>query len=209
MSLLDWLTIAITCFIGAAAPGPSLLIILYLSSTKGLYPSIMTALGHGIGIFIYAIICAVGINFFILQFPNILSLIQMLGIIFLFYLGTMMLQYRGVENIKQKDIKFENFNFISIGIFTALINPKVILFFGAIFSQFMSLDLKTNEKLLISLLAAIIDSIWYILVAYISTFAISRFFVKHKTITINLMGMTLIILAVILSIKLLENRGVI
>jgi len=49
MSLLDWLTIAITCFIGAAAPGPSLLIILYLSSTKGLYPSIMTALGHGIG----------------------------------------------------------------------------------------------------------------------------------------------------------------
>ena len=82
MSIYDWISIAIACFIGAASPGPSLLIIIYVNTTKGMMQAIICSIGHGIGIFIYAILTVLGINYFFINFPNILLLVKILGIIF-------------------------------------------------------------------------------------------------------------------------------
>jgi threonine/homoserine/homoserine lactone efflux protein len=47
----------------------------------------------------------------------------------------------------------------------ALINPKIILFFTALFSQFVRLESDLWEKLTLALIASGVDAIWYLLVA--------------------------------------------
>ena len=41
MNIFEWLTIFSICLIGAATPGPSLIIILYITNTKGLLAGII------------------------------------------------------------------------------------------------------------------------------------------------------------------------
>ena len=97
-------------------------------------------------------------------------------------------------------INLQNYNSLTFGILTALINPKVILFFGAIFSQFLKPELELDNKLLISLLASLIDSIWYILVVFISTLTISKYLKKYKQMTIKGLGIILSITTIIMII---------
>ena len=194
MSIYDWISIGIACFIGAASPGPSLLIIIYHNSTKGMMPAMICAFGHGVGIFIYAILTILGIKLFFTNFPNILFLVKVLGIIFLFFISIQMLMFKNDnQNFdKLSSINVQNYNSLTLGILTALINPKVILFFGAIFSQFIKVELTLNDKFLISLLASSIDAFWYMIVVFVSTFTISSYLKKYKKLTINFFGLLLI-----------------
>ena len=89
-------------------------------------------------------------------------------------------------------INTQKYNSLTLGILTALINPKVILFFGAIFSQFIKVELTLNYKIMISILASSIDAVWYIIVVYISSFTISNYIKKYKKITVNCFGLILI-----------------
>ena len=172
MSIYDWISIAIACFIGAASPGPSLLIIIYVNTTKGMMQAIICSIGHGIGIFIYAILTVLGINYFFINFPNILLLVKILGIIFLLFISVQMIMFKNnTQNLDRfASIDAQKYNSLTLGILTALINPKVILFFGAIFSQFIKVELTLNYKIMISILASSIDAVWYIIVVYISSF---------------------------------------
>ena len=52
------------------------------------------------------------------------------------------------------------------GLTTSLINPKILIFFTSVFSQFISNDSNDYNKVGIGLLAGIIDTVWYILVSY-------------------------------------------
>ena len=194
MSIYDWISIAIACFIGAASPGPSLLIIIYVNTTKGMMQAIICSIGHGIGIFIYAILTVLGINYFFINFPNILLLVKILGIIFLLFISVQMIMFKNnTQNLDRfASIDAQKYNSLTLGILTALINPKVILFFGAIFSQFIKVELTLNYKVMISILASSIDAVWYIIVVYISSFTISNYIKKYKKITVNCFGLILI-----------------
>ncbi|WP_159437900.1 LysE family translocator, partial [Vreelandella massiliensis] len=51
------------------------------------------------------------------------------------------------------------------GVLVALSNPKLILFFVALLSQFVSPEMSPAAKAIIVLTAMIIDGAWYVLVA--------------------------------------------
>ena len=55
---------------------------------------------------------------------------------------------------------------IFLGLTTSLINPKILIFFTSIFSQFINQDYSIYTKFGMAFLAGIIDSAWYILVSY-------------------------------------------
>ncbi len=203
MSIIDWISIGIACFVGAASPGPSLLIIIYLASSKGVFSGIIFSVGHGIGIFIYALLTALGVKYFFENFPQILFLIKILGILFLFFISIKMILFKESQDETLSKINLQNYNSLTFGILTALINPKVILFFGAIFSQFLKPELELDNKLLISLLASLIDAIWYILVVFISTLTISKYLKKYKQMTIKGLGIILSITTIIMIMKIL------
>ena len=52
----------ITCFLGAASPGPSLVLVSKNAILNGKFSGSLTGFGHGIGIFIYAFLSIISIG---------------------------------------------------------------------------------------------------------------------------------------------------
>ena len=85
---------------------------------------------------------------------------------------------------------------------TSLVNPKILIFFTSIFSQFISQDYSIYTNFGMSLLAGIIDSTWYILVCYSVSIKVVENYIKSKQKLIFLiLGIIMIILSFYLVFK--------
>ena len=107
-----------------------------------------------------------------------------------------------------KSIKYQSHYLRSylIGLTASLINPKVIIFFSAIFSQFLNEDYSSHTKLGMALLAGIIDAFWYILASFSITFSIIQNYIKNKQKSIFIIcGSILIFLSFYTNIQTLIN----
>ena len=168
MDIFDWLTITLVCFIGAITPGPSLIVIIYITNSKNLVSGFLASLGHGFGIFLYALISIYILNIIIAYLPISMALIQILGSIFLIYISLKLVFFKPYKNSSKSKIEFSksNFNNFFVGLTTSLINPKILIFFSSVFSQFIESDYNIETKLTMALLAGIIDAFWYMLVSY-------------------------------------------
>ena len=204
MSFFEWLTIFFVCLIGAMTPGPSLIVIIYLTNSKNFVSGFFASLAHGFGIFIYASISIFSLSFVINLLPSAIPIIQILGAIFLIYLGYKILFLKISKRIINDKTKIPETTIESIflGLTTSLINPKILIFFTSIFSQFISQDYSIYTKFGMALLAGIIDSTWYILVCYSVSIKVVKNYIKSKQKLIFLiLGTILIIFSFYLAFK--------
>ena len=90
------------------------------------------------------------------------------------------------------------------GFIIAFLNPKIAVFFVAIFSQFIVPSLDWFDKSFIVITASIIDTFWYILVATILTgdWIVSRMELYSKFLD-RLMASFLFLIALGLLFKIL------
>lgn len=87
MEMTSWLALAAICVMGAISPGPSLALIIRNTVQGGQGHGVATALGHGLGVGIYALITALGLSVLITQTPLLFDLIRYGGAAFLAWLG--------------------------------------------------------------------------------------------------------------------------
>ena len=71
MEVSGYLQIALVCVLGAVSPGPSLAVIINNTIAGGRFQGMMAAVGHGIGVGIYASIAIAGLGLIITK-PEIL-----------------------------------------------------------------------------------------------------------------------------------------
>ncbi len=170
MDLVTWFQLAIICALGAISPGPSLIIVMKNSKAGGYSSGLITSFGHGIGVGIYALSVVLGLSFVINNFPIFLLVADWLGASFLFYLGINIWILSFKKPRRNGKVLFGgNKNDFLEGFAIAFLNPKIAIFFIAIFSQFIVPTLDWSDKIFIVMTASIIDTIWYILVVTILT----------------------------------------
>tara|TARA_B100000886_G_C20402720_1_gene483339 strand:- start:398 stop:1006 length:609 start_codon:yes stop_codon:yes gene_type:complete len=199
MTLIFWLQFAAVCIAGAISPGPSLALIIRNSIKYNRLTGIITAVGHGLGMGIYAIFAVTGLSIILTTNIYIFKSIQIAGIVLLFVYGILFIVQ------KNKDFKIENnqkkFNSFLQGFSISILNPKILIWFSAVFSQFIISEstLLTNSILILT--ASIIDGMWYILVALIVTSYSLKDFFKIRVNTIqNVSGTILVIISLLLII---------
>ena len=184
MSLFIFLKVIAMCLVGAMSPGPSMVVVINNAIFKNRYHGIITSIGHGIGISIYAVFAVIGIGMIIKTNIILFNSIKIVSIIFLIYMGV-----KSIFN--KKSIDFENKNFkggatsFFQGFAISILNPKIFIWFIAIYSQFMSEknDFLFNAYLVIS--AGIVDSVWYIFLTILTTSSVSLNFVKKNNYVLN------------------------
>tara|TARA_B100000242_G_C42980300_1_gene454984 strand:- start:229 stop:837 length:609 start_codon:yes stop_codon:yes gene_type:complete len=199
MTLIFWLQFAAVCIAGAISPGPSLALIIRNSTKYNRLSGIITAVGHGLGMGIYAIFAVTGLSIILTTNIYIFKSIQIAGIVLLFVYGIMFIVQ------KNKDFKIENnqkkFNSFLQGFSISILNPKILIWFSAVFSQFIISDSTLLTNSILVLTASIIDGIWYILVALIVTSYSLKDFFKIRANTIQkISGSILVIISVLLII---------
>ena len=79
MTIILFSQIVIVCLLGAMSPGPSMVVVLNNTIFKNKFNGILTALGHGVAIGIYAICAVLGIGLILktnLFFFNLLKVLE-------------------------------------------------------------------------------------------------------------------------------------
>jgi len=194
MSILVWSQLALVCLLGAMSPGPSLALIIRNSINYSRLSGILASIAHGLGICIYATITVVLLEFIIQNSEKIFFFIQICGSIFLIVLGLYFVLKKNNEN-KVETYKI-NSNSFSQGFTIAIINPKILVWFTAIYSQFIDIDASIVDKTILILTPSIIDAIWYSLVAILVTgYGLKEFFNKRKFIIEKVIGSLFIFIA--------------
>ena len=197
--------IIIVCLLGAISPGPSMVVVINNAITKSRVNGIITAIAHGIGITLYALFAVLGIGLIIQTSSFIFNGLQILSIVFLFYLGVQSLRNINEIDFEDTSIKSGATSFAQ-GFIISILNPKIFVWFVAIYSQFMSTDndLTLNAALVIT--AGIVDTLWYILLVYLVTTGMIFELIKSNYRFIHrFIGILFVILSVGLSLNVLVN----
>ena len=164
MEFGTFIKVFLVCSLGAMSPGPSWVLIINNALFKGKINGYITSIGHGLGIATYALIANLSVGVIIQSNIFFFNIIKIFSIIFLIYLGYKSLTTTTI-NIHEKKLtgKFQSF---LEGFSLAILNPKVLIWFIAIYSQFMSPNNELVFNFILIITAGIVDMSWYCLLVF-------------------------------------------
>tara|TARA_B100001939_G_C16720952_1_gene521187 strand:+ start:1 stop:546 length:546 start_codon:yes stop_codon:yes gene_type:complete len=170
---------------------------------KGRYNGILTSIGHGIGITVYATFAVLGLGLIIKTNIFVFNGLKILSIIFLIFIGLKSIFNKEKLNLEKKNIKENTISFLQ-GFSISILNPKILVWFIAIYSQFMSTDNELLFNIYLVSIAGIIDACWYIILSLaVTTASALSFFQTKITLIQKVQGFFFIAIGLGLLINLL------
>ena len=202
MDIKSLLGMSFVCAMGAISPGPSLAVVLRNTISGGRTQGVMTGIGHGIGFGIYAFIAVMGLSSLLLANEQIFHLLQWAGALVLIWLAFNMITHK--QSVSSKEYEGSGRKGFLEGFMIAFLNPKILVFLVAVFSQFINHDITNTGRIIMAMLAGIIDTTWYVLVAAVlaGTPIVDQLRVNAVIIDRSI-GMVLLMLAILLIVKTL------
>tara|TARA_R110002012_G_scaffold9835_6_gene45687 strand:- start:3919 stop:4536 length:618 start_codon:yes stop_codon:yes gene_type:complete len=196
MPLSLWLSLAAICAMGAMSPGPSLALVLRHTLGGGRFVGMIAAVCHALGVGLYALLTVWGLGALIAGYPLLFQLITWGGAAYLAWLGVKALRAGRTGALHPQAVVTNRQQAAKEGILVALGNPKLILFFVALLSQFVTPEMGVLAKAIIVLTAMIIDGGWYVLVAVaLSHSSVLPWLQQHVAWINRITGVLLIALA--------------
>jgi len=149
MEFDQWVVYFIVINIALYCPGPMSLFLMSTGINHGYRHSVFCVAGASTAYFIQMLIIALGFSIIFKKFPMVFLGIKSVGAIYFIYLGIKQLlkikskffheKSETVKKIKNKNLFFK-------GLLIGLLNPKALILFVALFSQFMSYDHVGTEQ---------------------------------------------------------------
>jgi len=150
------------------SPGPSLAVIVNLSLSQGRIVGLIAAVSHGLMIGLFAFATAFGLVVIVERNPLIFNTVQIAGCVFLIWMAVKLLFTTANREIVSV-VTAQSSKWLAArdGLLIVLVNPKIIIFFSALFSQFVDASSQLWEKTLLALIAGTVDMLWYMLMAVV------------------------------------------
>ena len=162
LAIQDWLLLAGVCALGAMTPGASLAVVLHHTLHGSAPAGVRAGLAHALGIGVYAAATVAGLAVVLHRFPSLETGIRLAGSVFLLWLAWKSWRGAGAAPADQESGAGRP---ARDGFLIAFLNPKVALFFLALFSQFIDAGMSTVARVQVAATAVVIDGAWYSLVA--------------------------------------------
>lgn len=196
MHLYSWLILILICTLGTITPGASFLMIikntLYGSRKNGC----IAAISHGVGVTFYCVLTVTGLYIIITTNHQIYNYIMGISALYLLWTSWKILCSTN-SSIKIKETKSISYTESALdGLALSFFNPKIIIFFIAIFSQFIHKATSYSIPFII-ILVVTIDMSWYIIVAtFFSKKSIHQWLLDKSHIIGNITAIIFIGLAI-------------
>ncbi|ATC88066.1 LysE family translocator [Pseudoalteromonas arctica] len=199
MTLAAWFSLVLVCMMGAMSPGPSLAVVLKHTMSGGMKNGMLAALSHGVGVGLYAAASLLGLGTLMVQFPTVYQVLVYLGAGYLAYLGLKILLAKpNNDELQVQKSEISATKALQDGFAIAFLNPKLAIFFLALFSQFIDpQNLTLSIGIIMCLTVFVIDTGWYLLVAVLTEVSKNRFgFTKQNPWLDKILGVVFIALAI-------------
>ena len=207
---LDLWTLAGICLLGAMTPGPSVVVILGVATRSGARAAILASWTHALGVALWAFLTLYGWRLIVHHTPWAAQTISLLGAGYLLYLAYQMwseARHIGPQSshdqqtldhdIEKKTPSSGLFRDGFAGFVIAMSNPKLILFFTAIYTQVLPLNPSPRDQILALMTPTIIDGAWYSFAVMIaSRFGLLSFLEIHKVKTLYVTSSLLLMISI-------------
>ncbi|WP_017222667.1 LysE family translocator [Moritella dasanensis] len=168
MELTAWMSLALICMMGAMTPGPSLAVVLKHTISGGRVNGVATSIAHGVGVGVYATLTVVGLAIVIQQTPWLFNVIKYAGVAMLLRLAYKALTSKpALENAEQAKEIVTLKDSVVQGFMIAFLNPKLAIFFLALFGQFVEADAGWLQNLIMVGTVFTFDTLWYCMIAIV------------------------------------------
>jgi len=166
MDLATWLTVVSIVTLGAMSPGLSTVVVMRHAFSGGPRNGCIAAVTHGVGIGLYAFACISGLAFLIITSPSLFRGFQWAGAAYLVWMGFRGLfapaPYQGEQARVRAPASAARDGFMIV-----FFNPKVAVFFVALFSQVIGAETGLLARFGYAATAWLIDTAWYLVVAWL------------------------------------------
>lgn len=197
MTLTSWLSLVAICVLGALSPGPSLAVVLKQSMNNDAKHGMVAGISHAMGVGLWAVLTIFGLGVLVSESPLLFSILTYAGAAYLAWMGVQALRAGKSEVQPLTNGRSEYLQAARDGLMISLLNPKLAIFFLALFSQFISADDSIADQLLMISTVTIIDGCWYVLVALVlSRMGLLQTLANHSQLINKITGVIFIALAV-------------
>jgi RhtB (resistance to homoserine/threonine) family protein len=182
--LQDWLTIVVIGCLAVIAPGPNLAIVLRNSLVYSRRAGVYTAVGLAMGNLVHATYCLIGIGVIITQSILLFNTVKWLGAAYLIYIGIKSLQAKKQHDDIAHAPRTPHVSVIAAlrtGFLTNLLNPKVTLFFLALFTQIIQPGTLITAQAIYGLTMVGLEFLWFALVAAL----VSQSAIKQRFLAVS------------------------
>jgi threonine/homoserine/homoserine lactone efflux protein len=141
ITLQTFFEFSLVAILLALAPGPDILFVLTQSITKGAKAGIALAVGLCSGVTVHTFAATLGASVIFKTSEVAFTILKVAGALYLFYLAYQAFIHRNESLSVDKNSKQASFGvkkLIIRGFFMNVLNPKVALFFLALFPQFVN-----------------------------------------------------------------------
>ena len=198
----QWLGLATVCILGAMSPGPSLAFVMRNTMSGGRRIGLITAIGHGMGIGLYAFAFVALLSGMLAAIPSLESALRWTGIVLLIIFGGLLIRSsfrKEAESIVSEPDVMER-NPFAAGFAIAFFNPKIAAWMVAVYSQFVEVDSSLLTMAGMGGLAFAIDATWYAVVAVLFSSTLATSLQNHALTVDRIVGALLILSGILLII---------
>ena len=148
MALAHWLFFCGVSLLMCFTPGPAVLLAVSNSMDVGARRTVFSSLGSSAGIFLVSGLAMIGMGAILATSANAFLVMKVVGALYLIWLGVK--RWRSNEALISNDAgqatttqrrERKNWQLVAQGLGVSLTNPKAILFFSALFPQFIVPDM--------------------------------------------------------------------
>ncbi len=175
---LQWVLMASVQGAATISPGPAFVVAVRNAMAYDRRAGIFTAFGLGLGVGVHVLVVLCGLAVLLQHYTFLFDFIRYAGAAYLIYIGGKAIFTKrkkassseaAVEAAPQMRSSISGRKALSIGFFTNLLNPKAVIFFTAVFTQFIGPGTPLSVMALYGLTSVVIEILWFSGVAVVLT----------------------------------------
>ncbi|MEM1438174.1 MAG: LysE family translocator [Pseudomonadota bacterium] len=137
MTFETWMLFVATVLVFMSTPGPSQLLMLSNSLGSGFRRAVFTATGDLSANFLQMLVAAVGLASIVASSRHVFLAVKWLGAAYLVYLGIKLILAKPAAGEPRSRAQRSRSSLYWQGFLTSAANPKAVIFFAALFPQFI------------------------------------------------------------------------
>lgn len=154
-----WLFTTITLVL-SASPGPVMLACMIDAGRYGFTKSLYTMLGASVGNLVLMLLSALGLGLLVEQAEWIFHTIKWIGAAYLVYLGIQLVRSPPLS-MDEEARSIRSHQLFSKALLVAVTNPKGLIYFGALFPQFIDIQRSMPPQFaLLTVIFLAMDFVW-------------------------------------------------
>ncbi len=209
MTLEVWTLYVVAVLALMSTPGPSQLLMLANSGAHGLRRALSTAAGDLSANALQMLAAGLGLAAVLSVTGAALNVIKWAGVAYLIWLGIRMIRRAKPDDpkLKQSQPAVSLQNLWMQGFFTSAANPKAVVFFAALFPQFISPESAFwPQFLILSATYVVLDGLFLSAYGFSASWIAKRFKGAAKVWIERIGGTFMIVAAILLGLKSIAQR---